>query len=107
LVLAGEEVSDRAHRQPGLSRDGAHRRGRDAVAHDDLLHGPGELRSSGQMVDVDRQRRGGERSQQPEHAAMHRQPREQTTTPTKWAPWWLYLVIIVGANYLRRATVGT
>jgi hypothetical protein len=29
----------------------------------------------------------------------------QATTSTKWAPWWAYLVIIVGANYLRRAIV--
>ena len=34
---------------------------------------------------------------------MNQQLQEQTTTSTKWAPWWLYLVIIVGANYLRRA----
>jgi hypothetical protein len=24
-------------------------------------------------------------------------------TSAKWAPWWIYVVIIVGANYLRRA----
>ena len=34
---------------------------------------------------------------------MNQQPQEQAMTSTKWAPWWIYLVIIVGANYLRRA----
>ena len=37
---------------------------------------------------------------------MNQQPQEQPTTSTKWAPWWVYLVIIVGANYLRRAVVA-
>jgi hypothetical protein len=32
---------------------------------------------------------------------LHRQP----STSTRWAPWWAYLVIIVGANYLRRAAL--
>ena len=36
---------------------------------------------------------------------MNQQLQEQATTSTKWAPWWLYLVIIVGANYLRRAVL--
>ena len=30
---------------------------------------------------------------------------EQPTTSTTWAPWWVYLVVVVGANYLRRALV--
>lgn len=34
---------------------------------------------------------------------MNQQLREQPTTTTKWAPWWVYLVVIVGTNYLRRA----
>ena len=29
----------------------------------------------------------------------------QPSTSTRWAPWWAYLVIIVGANYLRRAVL--
>ncbi len=37
---------------------------------------------------------------------MTQQVQEQATTPTKWAPWWIYLVIIVGVNYLRRAVVA-
>ena len=34
---------------------------------------------------------------------MNQQLQGQPTTSTKWAPWWIYLVIIVGANSLRRA----
>ena len=30
---------------------------------------------------------------------------EQPTTSTRWAPWWVYVVVVVGANYLRRALV--
>ena len=37
---------------------------------------------------------------------MNQQLQEQATTSTKWAPWWIYLVIIVGANYLRRAVIA-
>jgi hypothetical protein len=33
------------------------------------------------------------------------QPQEQPSPSTRWAPWWAYLVIIVGANYLRRAVL--
>ena len=29
----------------------------------------------------------------------------QRTMSAKWAPWWIYVVIIVGVNYLRRAVV--
>ncbi|HWM21405.1 MAG TPA: hypothetical protein VNO51_17055 [Ilumatobacteraceae bacterium] len=28
----------------------------------------------------------------------------QPKMATKWAPWWVYFVIIVGANYVRRGT---
>ena len=34
---------------------------------------------------------------------MNQQVQQQPTTSTRWAPWWVYFVIIVGANYLRRA----
>ena len=54
LIVAGEEVPDRPHRQPRLSSDGTHGRSGDSVAHDDPPHGLGELRSSGVVVDVDR-----------------------------------------------------
>ena len=27
----------------------------------------------------------------------------QTRTGTRWAPWWLYLTVILGANYIRQA----
>ena len=30
---------------------------------------------------------------------------KKTTKSTLWAPWWAYLVVIVGANYLRRAVL--
>ena len=30
---------------------------------------------------------------------------EQSRTNNRWAPWWLYLVVIVPANYLRRAVL--
>ncbi len=33
------------------------------------------------------------------------QPHRQPSTSTRWAPWWAYLVIIVGANYLWRAVL--
>jgi hypothetical protein len=33
---------------------------------------------------------------------MNQQRQHHPTTSTRWAPWWVYLVIIVGANYLRR-----
>jgi apolipoprotein N-acyltransferase len=26
-------------------------------------------------------------------------------TATAWAPWWVYLVVILGANYLRQAVM--
>ncbi len=54
LIMAGEEVPDRPHRQAGLSSDGTHGRFGNTVAHDDPPHGVGELRSSGIVVDVDR-----------------------------------------------------
>ena len=38
-----------------------------------------------------------------EETVMNQQLQEQAMTSTRWAPWWIYLVIIVGANYLRRA----
>ena len=41
-----------------------------------------------------------------EETVMNQQLQEQATTSTKWAPWWAYVVIIVGANYLRRAVVA-
>lgn len=25
----------------------------------------------------------------------------RTATSTKWAPWWVYLIVLLGANYLR------
>jgi hypothetical protein len=56
LVLRGEEVPDRSHRQAGLSRHGAHRGSRDPVACDDAPHGLRQLRASGGVVDVDRHR---------------------------------------------------
>ena len=31
---------------------------------------------------------------------------ERQLMPPRWAPWWIYLVIILGANYVRRAVVG-
>jgi hypothetical protein len=42
-----------------------------------------------------------------EEATMNRPPpqRPTTTTTARWAPWWVYLVVIVGANYLRRAAL--
>jgi hypothetical protein len=33
------------------------------------------------------------------------QHRAAPAATTKWAPWWVYLVLIVGANYLRRAAL--
>jgi hypothetical protein len=53
----------------------------------------------------------GERGQEPagllaEETVMNRPLQEQATTSTRLAPWWLYLVIIVGANHLRRAVVA-
>ena len=30
---------------------------------------------------------------------------EQSKTSQRWAPWWLYLVVIVPANYLRRVVL--
>ena len=38
-----------------------------------------------------------------EETVMNQQLQQQAMTSTRWAPWWIYLVIIVGANYLRRA----
>jgi hypothetical protein len=31
---------------------------------------------------------------------------DRRTTSTKWAPWWVYVAIIIGANYLRKALLG-
>ena len=39
-------------------------------------------------------------------AMMEPEPPEQDMTPPRWAPWWTYLVIILGANSVRRALVG-
>jgi hypothetical protein len=33
---------------------------------------------------------------------MTRQQLQDRPTTTNWAPWWLYLMVIIGANYLRR-----
>ena len=41
-----------------------------------------------------------------EKTVMNQQLHEQPTTSAKWAPWWVYLAVIVGANYLRRAVVA-
>ena len=41
-----------------------------------------------------------------QETVMNQQLQEQAMTSTKWAPWWAYVVIIVGANYLRRAVVA-
>lgn len=30
-------------------------------------------------------------------------PLEQHREQSKWAPWWVYLIVILGANYLRQA----
>jgi hypothetical protein len=57
-------------------------------------------------------RRGTERRHEPSRphstgaAGMKHQPPAHVARSTRWAPWWLYLVIIVGANYLRRAIVA-
>ena len=36
---------------------------------------------------------------------MDQQLELRPTTSAKWAPWWLYVVIIVDANYLRWAAL--
>ncbi len=36
---------------------------------------------------------------------MNQQRREPTKASARWAPWWAYLVIVIGANYLRRAAL--
>ena len=36
---------------------------------------------------------------------MDQQLELRRTTSAKWAPWWLYVVIIVDANYLRWAAL--
>jgi hypothetical protein len=40
-----------------------------------------------------------------EETPMKQSVQERPTTSTKWAPWWAYLVIILGANYLRKAVL--
>ncbi len=34
---------------------------------------------------------------------------QQSRESSRWAPWWVYLIVILGGNYLRQATmpVGT
>lgn len=33
---------------------------------------------------------------------QHSDPRtERPTSNKKWAPWWIYVVVLLGANYLR------
>ncbi len=36
-------------------------------------------------------------------------PPHPDTDPARWAPWWLYVVVLLGANYLRAGLlpVGT
>ena len=34
---------------------------------------------------------------------MQQQSQPRPTTVARWAPWWVYLVVIIGANYVRRA----
>jgi hypothetical protein len=41
-----------------------------------------------------------------EETVMNQQLQKQAMTSTRWAPWWIYFVIIVGANSLRRAVVA-
>lgn len=36
---------------------------------------------------------------------MNKQQYEGQDTAARWAPWWVYLVIIIGANYLRKAAL--
>jgi hypothetical protein len=36
---------------------------------------------------------------------IEQQVRARPVTTGRWAPWWLYLVTIVGANYLRRTAL--
>lgn len=31
--------------------------------------------------------------------------RSATTSAEKWAPWWVYLIVIIGANFLRSQTI--
>lgn len=33
---------------------------------------------------------------------MTEQRQTQPSTHNRWAPWWVYLLIILGANYLRQ-----
>jgi hypothetical protein len=42
----------------------------------------------------------------PDETVVHRPLQRRPTTSPKWAPWWAYVAIIVGANYLRRAVAA-
>lgn len=39
-----------------------------------------------------------------DHRAMNQHRHEQAATSSTWAPWWVYVSVIVGGNYLRRTT---
>jgi hypothetical protein len=49
--------------------------------------------------------RGRQRATPPADTRRLDKHEKPATTSTRWAPWWVYLVIIVGANYLRRAVL--
>ncbi|QWF22210.1 hypothetical protein KM427_00195 [Nocardioides sp. LMS-CY] len=35
----------------------------------------------------------------------HEPASNQPTTSAKWAPWWIYLIVLLGANYARSAVL--
>jgi hypothetical protein len=93
VVINGIAVTRRRRRDPAQrgKRCSSHRSGPSAVPRHTVSSQPNHQPNHSAIE-------GG-------HIAMKQQHQVQETTSTKWAPWWLYLVIIVGANYLRRAVL--
>lgn len=85
-----------------------------AATRADLAATPPRRKPSGTSRSPSKRRPGGNAPKEMAHSmtepskedtVRNQQLQERPTMTTKWAPWWVYLVIIVAANYLRRAAL--
>ena len=99
LVGSHGAPGDRGHQQrrrPARTTNRRHSATPADAARSDLAAAP-----SGTSAREQPSAQGTERA---EGGHMNQQLQAPPETTAKWAPWWVYFVIIVGANYLRRAT---
>jgi hypothetical protein len=85
-----------------------------AATRADLAATPPRRKPSGTSRSPSKRRPGGNAPKEMAHSmtepskedtVRNQQLQERPTMTTKWAPWWVYLVIIVAANHLRRAAL--